>query len=71
AASSRQADRIELRRAEFHEAVRHAYLRQAESEPDRFRVIAATARSVQEIHCEVVSVVLPVIAQRGVANGGS
>lgn len=48
ALSTRELDRFEQERADFHDRVRHAYLDRAAGQPSRFRVIDAD-RSQDEI----------------------
>lgn len=49
-------DRFEREEKVFHEKIRNGYLRLAEEDPERFRVIDAT-RDVQTIHREVCTVI--------------
>ena len=49
-------DRIEQRSAEYHQAVRQNYLKQAKADPKRYRVIDAD-RSVEAVHAEVMRAV--------------
>ncbi len=58
-------NRMDVETAEFYAKVREAYLRIAESEPDRFRVVDANS-SVQEIQTQVVKMVEPLI---GISEG--
>ena len=58
-------NRMDVETAEFYAKVREAYLRIAESEPDRFRVVDANG-SVQEIQTQVVKMVEPLI---GISEG--
>ena len=48
----RAMDRIEQRPMEYHEQVRTNYLAQAETDPHRYRVVAAD-RDLQEVHADV------------------
>jgi dTMP kinase len=57
------ADRIEARGPAYHHAVRSGYLRLAAEEPGRFRVVDA-ARSVSEVHEEVLAAVEDLLAGR-------
>lgn len=51
---SGRSDRIEKRPRAYHGAVREAFLRIAEEEPERVRVITVGGRSREQIHIEVV-----------------
>jgi dTMP kinase len=55
-------NRMDEETSEFYGRVRNAYLRFAEKEPDRFRVIDATG-TVDEIQARVLETVLPMIDQ--------
>lgn len=50
-------DRLDLEDAEFHRRVREAYLRIAEAEPDRVRVVDSRA-SAEETHAAVMDIVM-------------
>jgi dTMP kinase len=57
-----ERDRIEAESLEFHERVRHAFLRLASSQPENYLVVDAR-RPVDEIAAEVRSRVEPLLAQ--------
>jgi dTMP kinase len=57
-------DRLELEAENFHTRVRDAYLKIAAAEPERVRVVDAS-RSVEEIHAEVLDIVVPFLESRG------
>ena len=57
-------DRLDAEDAEFHNRVRKAYLRIAEKEPDRVRVID-TRGPVEETHAQVKAIVVPFLESRG------
>lgn len=50
-------DRLESAGADFHRAVRQAYLRRAEADPDRYLVVDASA-SVESLHHRIAAAVL-------------
>jgi dTMP kinase len=56
-------DRIEQRPEAYHESVRRNYLRQADDDPDRVKVIDA-ARSIEQVHADVVAIVSALAAGR-------
>lgn len=60
AATGEQADRLESEAAEFHRAVRDAFLGLAATEPDRFLVLDAS-RPVDELHADIVAQVAPLL----------
>ena len=62
-------DRMEAAGAEFHQAVRQAFLQIAERDQQRIKVIDATA-GVQEIHQQVLSLVSAAFAAKSKAEGG-
>ena len=63
--SGKQAgDRLDSENAEFHTRVRDAYLRIAEAEPDRVRVIQ-TNRTVDETQEELRQIMIPFLRSRG------
>lgn len=62
-------DRMEAAGAEFHQAVRQAFLQIAERDQQRIKVIDATA-GVQEIHQQVLSLVSTAFAAKSKAEGG-
>lgn len=49
-------DRMESAGIEFHNRVREGYLKIAEQEPDRIKVIDAT-KSIEEIHKEIIEII--------------
>ena len=57
-----ERDRIEAESLEFHERVRHAFLRLASSQPENYLIVDAR-RPVDEIATEVRSRVEPLLAQ--------
>lgn len=61
-------DRMEAAGAEFHQAVRQAFLQIAERDRQRIKVIDATA-GVQEIHQQVLSLVSAAFAAKSKAEG--
>ncbi|MFL6230092.1 MAG: dTMP kinase [Pyrinomonadaceae bacterium] len=67
--NGRAGDRIDTEDATFHQRVREAYLQIAGAEPERFRVIDATA-SVEETHTLVLEIVMPYLERRGLGAGG-
>ena len=62
--NGRPGDRLEAESVEFHTRVRDAYLRIAEAEPQRVRVVDSN-RSVEETHERVVEIVMPFLEGRG------
>jgi dTMP kinase len=58
--AQKKADRLEGEKIQFHQRVREGYLKLAQKEPERFAVIDA-ARSVEEIHREVLAKVLDIL----------
>ena len=56
-------DRLEVEDVEFHTRVREAYLRIAEREPDRVRVLDASG-SIEETHAKVVELVTAFLVSR-------
>ena len=64
-----QGDRLDAETSDFHLRVREAYLKLAEAEPERFRVIS-TNRPAEVTHQRVKEIVVPFLAARGhVCNG--
>jgi dTMP kinase len=59
----RGGDKLEAEDASFHERVRGCYLRIAEDEPDRVRVVDAS-RSVEEVHQSALDIVTPFLEER-------
>jgi dTMP kinase len=57
-------DRLDLEDSEFHTRVREAYLRLAEKEPERFRLVT-TNGPVEETHERVKEIVVPFLEARG------
>jgi dTMP kinase len=57
-------DRLDIEHAEFHERVRDAYLRIAEAEPERVKVID-TSGPVERTHERVKQVIVPFLRERG------
>lgn len=64
-----QTNRMDIETAEFYAAVRAAYLRIAERDRARFRVVEAN-RSIQEIQSQVLEIVLPLVDAAGEAAIG-
>jgi dTMP kinase len=58
------ADRLDAENAAFYTRVRDAYLRIAAAEPERVKVVDASG-SVEEIHVQVMRLVMPLIESRG------
>lgn len=56
-------DRLDAEDTDFHGRVRDAYLQIAEREPERVRLVDATA-SVEETHALVMQIVMPFLEQR-------
>jgi dTMP kinase len=63
-----EGDRLEAEDASFHERVRGCYLRLAEEEPGRVRVVESS-RSVEEVHRRVIDIVTPFLENRGRGSG--
>lgn len=63
AQKGRKADRLETEDAAFHTRVRNAYLKLAEQEPGRIRIIDASG-SIEETHARMTEVVIPFIESR-------
>jgi dTMP kinase len=59
-----EGDKIESEDAAFHERVRACYLRLAEQEPERVRVVDAS-RAIEDIHQAVLDIVAPLLGGRG------
>jgi dTMP kinase len=59
-----RGDRLDAETEEFHTRVRDAYLRLAEAEPQRIRVVE-TNRPVEETHERVKEIVIPFLISRG------
>jgi len=57
-------DRLDAENADFHTRVRDAYLRLAETEADRIKVIK-TSRSVEETQAAVKNIIVPFLSSRG------
>ena len=57
-------DRIDAEDIEFHTRVRDGYLRIAEAEPERVKIVEASG-AVQETHQLVVDIVVPFLKARG------
>lgn len=54
---TRKNNRMDKETGDFYRRVREAYLKIAEREPDRFRIVDASS-SVEEIHAKVLEIVL-------------
>ena len=59
-----QRDRLDIEHADFHERVREAYLRIADAEPNRVRVID-TSGAVEVTHERVKAILVPFLQSRG------
>jgi dTMP kinase len=59
-----KTDRLDAEDAAFHTRVRNAYLKLAEDEPERVRIINASG-SINETHDRVMEVVTPFLESRG------
>src|SRR5215210_3014082 len=60
-------DRLDGEDVEFYARVRDAYLKIAESEPARVRVVDASG-SIEETHVKVIDIVTPFLASRGLVG---
>jgi dTMP kinase len=63
-----KTDRLDAEDAAFHTRVRNAYLKLAEDEPERVRIINASG-SINETHDRVMEVVTPYLESRGQGSG--
>ena len=63
-----EGDKIEAEADAFHERVRSCYLRLAEWEPGRVRVVDSS-RSVEEVHQRVLDIVTPFLERRAGGPG--
>jgi len=63
-----QTDRLDAEDAAFHTRVRNAYLKLADNEPERVRIINASG-SVNETHALVIEVVMPFLESRSLESG--
>ena len=68
ARSGRTHDRLDAEHADFHARVRDAYLKIAEAEPERVRVVDATY-SIEETHAAVMQLVIPFLEEKGLKIG--
>jgi dTMP kinase len=68
-ADETRADRLDSEDAAFHTRVRNAYLEIAAAEPERVRLVNASA-SVNETHALVLDIVKPFLESRGIGGGG-
>jgi dTMP kinase len=59
-----RGDRLDAETEDFHTRVRDAYLRLAETEPQRIKVVE-TNRPVEETHQRVKEIVIPFLISRG------
>jgi dTMP kinase len=57
-----QKDRIEQKELAFHQRVREGYLKLAEEEPNRFRVISADQK-IQRIHQQIIDDLFPLLTR--------
>ena len=62
-AQNGQIDRLDTEDAAFYTRVRNAYLRIAETEPDRVRIVDASG-STDETHARVMNVIMPFLEKR-------
>ena len=62
-AQNGQIDRLDTEDAAFYTRVRNAYLRIAETEPDRVRLVDASG-SIDETHARVMNVIMPFLEKR-------
>jgi len=58
--SGREPDRLEKEEIEFHLKVREGYLKIAEKESERFRIVSAN-QSIEDVHKEIVELVFSII----------
>ena len=63
-----RTDRLDAEDAAFHTRVRNAYLKLAEDEPERVRVINANG-SINETHDRVIEVVIPFLESKSLESG--
>ena len=68
--SEAKANRMDFESGEFYSRVREAYLRIAEREKDRFRVINADG-SVEDIHAKVMAAITPELGDRATSEIGA
>ena len=66
--ANKYSDRLDSEDAEFHTRVRAAYLKIAEAEGERVRVIDARG-SVQQTHGQVMDIVMSFLKERGLIAG--
>ena len=59
-----KGDRLDSESADFHARVRKEYLRLAEAEPERIKVIHTT-QAVEQTHEQVKQVIVPFLVKRG------
>jgi dTMP kinase len=62
-AQNGQIDRLDTEDAAFYTRVRNAYLRIAETEPERVRLVNASG-SIDETHARVMNIIMPFIESR-------
>src|SRR6266404_897385 len=65
--AAKNTDRLDIEDAEFHTRVRNAYLKIAQVDPQRIRIIDARG-SVRETHAAVMDIVLPFLKERGLIS---
>ena len=63
-------DRLDIENAEFHARVRAAYLRLADAEPERFKVID-TSGPVEQTHHRVKQIIVPFLSSRNFLTSDS
>ncbi len=62
--SKQSSDRLDGESPEFHERVRDAYLRIAQAEPERVKVIK-TDQPIETTHQRVIEIIIPFLTSRG------
>ncbi|MCP5464177.1 MAG: dTMP kinase [Deltaproteobacteria bacterium] len=65
--AAQKEDRFEQEQKSFHEKVRAGYLEMAKKEPNRFVVVNAD-QTVQDLHAEILGIVLNKKRERGVSK---
>jgi dTMP kinase len=67
---NKRTDRLDVEDEAFHMRVRDAYLRIANAEPERFRIIDASG-SVEQTQQRVMEIVMPFLEERGLLRQGA
>jgi dTMP kinase len=62
--SNERGDRLDAEAADFHIRVRNAYLRLADAEPERIKVVE-TRGPVEDTHARVKEIIVPFLISRG------